>query len=79
MQHTDEEGIRITFKSYVSDAQCQNKLADSQCLIILTDMSDMETYTQQHVVVLFNTNFQYNLFNLTAFTGVFDRSTLISL
>ena len=37
MQHTDEEGIRITFKSYVSDAQCQNKLADSQCLIILTD------------------------------------------
>jgi len=39
----------------------------------------MDKYSQQHVVVLFNTNFQCNLFTLTAVTGVFDRSTLISL
>jgi len=38
----------------------------------------METYSQQHVV-FFNTYLQCNLFTLTAVTGVFERSTPISL
>jgi len=39
----------------------------------------MEKYSLKHAVVLFNTNYQNNLFTLTAVTGAFHRSTLISL
>jgi hypothetical protein len=45
---------------------------------ILTDMCDMEKYSQQNVL-LFHTILQYNLCTYIAVRVVFDRSTLCSL